>query len=126
MRSSKVGLIAVLLSLVLIALWNAWQLQLGTDVPFNSNIWKQSKSNERLGMVHDLLKKHNNLLGLTRGSVDDLLGEPESQLDKHIREVAPEYDYVYVLGARNFFGDVDGFFLGLRFHNNVVAESKIM
>ena len=88
---------------------------------FDSQVWKQGNQDEiRIRMVDSLLRRHN-LVGMSRGEVTALIGEPDNT--SYFRE----YDMVYRLGNERGFISIDSEWLVLRLNTNqVVTEDRIV
>ncbi len=77
-----------------------------------------SKDYVRIKMVDDLLNR-NNLIGMSKNEVNDLLGVPPKT------EYFSNYDYVYWLGPERGFMSIDSEWLVIKFENDKVIEAKI-
>lgn len=90
---------------------------------FDAVQWKNeklvnSRDPIRIRMVDDLLNK-NELIGMSKSGVNDLLGIPPKT------GYFSNYDYVYWLGPERGFMSIDSEWLVIKFENNKVVEVKI-
>lgn len=96
-------------------------------IRFDSKVWKDpdlapSVDHPRLRMVDDLLDNHNNLQGMTRQEIDDLLGPPSEPWFP-----TPGIDCIYRLGPQRYgFLRIDSEWLCISFSNGKVNEVRIL
>lgn len=89
---------------------------------FVSAEWKthlDDRNPIKLQMVHNMLSRHQ-LIGMSIKDVDELLGKPPKS--SYFRD----YDYVYWLGPERNFAGIDSEWLGIKFHDGVVVEVKML
>ena len=92
-------------------------------IPFESSAWKAhlyDQSTIKQKMVHDLLEKNKNLLGFSINQIEDLLGKPP------VTGYFKDFDCVYWLGPEPNFIAIDSEWLGIKFHNGIVVETKLL
>ncbi|HEY9684986.1 MAG TPA: hypothetical protein V6C86_25640 [Oculatellaceae cyanobacterium] len=90
--------------------------------PFSSNDWKTTRTDQassaRLKEVDDLVRS-GKLIGLSRESVQELLGIPDS--------IKPELsEYIYRLGPERNLISIDEEWLVVHFRNGSVTSANIM
>ncbi|MHC4621684.1 MAG: hypothetical protein ACYTEQ_28410 [Planctomycetota bacterium] len=96
-------------------------------IPFDSKVWKHpqlapSVDYPRLRMVDDLLDRHENLKGMTKQEIDDLLG-PASDLWFPTAAI----EYIYHLGPQRYgFLRIDSEWLCISFSDGKVDEVRII
>jgi hypothetical protein len=92
------------------------------SIAFDSKVWKQAENTNdtvRSFMVDDLLSSRQ-LVGMSRAEIDSLLGVPPNT------PFFSDYQYVYWLGRERSFIQIDSEWLGIRFENDRVVETKLL
>ena len=93
-----------------------------SDVHFDPTAWKKAEdTNERLKMVHDLMSKYT-LVGMKKEEIEKLLGSPRMDVSGRL---LPDYNYVYLLGTKQWLLDEDGVWLCIKLQDNQVRDVQI-
>lgn len=93
-----------------------------SSISFDSEVWKRAENTHdpvRSFMVDNLLISHQ-LAGMSRDDIDALLGTPPKT------PFFSSYQYVYWLGPERSFIQIDSEWLGIRFENDRVVETKLL
>jgi hypothetical protein len=95
-------------------------------IPFDSKVWKDPHlapkvDYPRLRMVDDLLDRHQNLNGMTKQEIDDLLGPPSDPWFP-----TPGIEYIYHLGLQRYGLPIDSEWLCISFSDGKVDEVRII
>lgn len=100
-----------------------WVADIATREPFDAAAWKAENGprpqGRRTRMVDDLLRKHQ-LVNMTRGQIDGLLGVPPPTT------YFQNFDYVYWLGDSRGLFPIDSEWLVLKFEREIVTEARIV
>lgn len=90
---------------------------------FDSTLWKSKsdmKEGVRIHMIDDLMKRHK-LIGMTKESIEKLLGEPPES--EYFRGTC---DWLYWLGPERGFMSIDSEWLCIKYTGDMASEAKIV
>jgi hypothetical protein len=103
------GAFILMLSIGVVVPW------LNREIQFDSALWQQQKR-LRPRMIHSLLGEYQ-LLGISRGDVDEMLGKPSG------RDSIREGNYIYWAGTD---GGIDDMWLEIDFENDIVTATRYL